>query len=60
MNWDVETKEEVSKITDADGKLIGITPKGESIVMKGEDWIGIVYWDGKAFRWKEVILNKGG
>jgi hypothetical protein len=59
MNWDVETKEEVSKITDADGKLIGITPKGESIVMKGEDWIGIVYWDGKAFRWKEVILNEG-
>lgn len=59
-NWDIETKEEVSKITDADGKLIGITPKGESIVMKGEDWIGIVYWDGKAFRWKKAILNEGG
>jgi hypothetical protein len=60
LNWDVETLEEVKKITDAQGKLIGINPKGESIVMKGEDWIGIVYWDGKMFRWKKVILNEGG
>jgi hypothetical protein len=60
MNWDVETLEEVSKITDAEGKSIKIKPKGESIVMKGEDWLGIVYWDGTMFRWKEVILNEGG
>ena len=59
MNWDVETSAEVGKIADADGKPIGIRPKGESIVMKGEDWIGVVYWDGTAFRWKKVILNNG-
>ncbi|MBK7706124.1 MAG: hypothetical protein IPJ30_10165 [Acidobacteria bacterium] len=59
MNWDVETKEEVPKTTDSKGKSIGITPRGESIVMQSEGWIGIVYWDGNAFRWKEVILNDG-
>ena len=59
MNWDVETSAEVGKIADADGKPIGIRPKGESIVMKGEDWIGVVYWDVTAFRWKKVILNNG-
>lgn len=59
MNWDVETVEEVGKITDAQGKSIGIKPKGESIVMKGEDWRGFIYWEGTAFRWKKVILNDG-
>jgi hypothetical protein len=59
-SWDIETKKEVTQTTDANGRLIGIKPKGESIVMKGEDWLGIVYWDGNAFRWKEVILNEGG
>lgn len=58
-DWDVETLEEVKKITDARGKPIGITPKGETIVMKGEDWLGLIYWDGKTFRWKKVVLNEG-
>ncbi|MDQ3801734.1 MAG: hypothetical protein M3384_20105 [Acidobacteriota bacterium] len=60
MNWDVETIEDVSKITDANGKLVGIKPKGESVVMKGEDWSGIIYWDGNTFRWKKVILDDAG
>ena len=59
MNWDVETSAEVSKITDVEGRSVGIRPKGESIVMKGEDWIGILYWNGKTFAWKKVILNAG-
>ncbi|RMG04734.1 MAG: hypothetical protein D6735_06400 [Acidobacteria bacterium] len=59
MNWDVQTREEVVKIRNFKGESIGIRPKAESIVMKGEDWIGVIYWDGRKFRWKEVILNKG-
>ncbi|RMG03215.1 MAG: hypothetical protein D6735_09020 [Acidobacteria bacterium] len=57
MNWDVETLEEVRQTLDSNGKPVGIEPKGESIVMKGEDWIGIIYWDGKKFLWKKVILK---
>ncbi len=57
MNWDVETLEEVRQTLDSNGKPVGIKPKGESIVMKGEDWIGIIYWDGKKFLWKKVILK---
>lgn len=59
-NWDVETTDEVNKIVDAKGRPVRVVPKGDSIVMKGEDWIGIIYWDGKMFRWKKVILTEGG
>lgn len=59
-DWDVETPAQVSETTDYKGKSIGIKPKGESIVMKWEDGIGVIYWDGKEFRWKQVILNDGG
>lgn len=59
MNWDIETPAEVRQALDSDGKPIGIKPTGESIVMKGEGWEGIIYWDGQTFRWKKVILNDG-
>jgi hypothetical protein len=59
MNWDVETPNELSKIRDFRGNAVGIKLRGESIVMKGEDWLGIIYWNGKQFRWKKVVVNEG-
>jgi hypothetical protein len=58
-DWDVETVPEIAKMTDLKGVSIGVRPKGESIVMKWEDALGIIYWDGKQFQWKQVILNEG-
>ena len=58
-DWDVGTSAEINEVVDYKGNAINIKPKGESIVMKWEDALGIIYWDGKDFRWKEVILNDG-
>lgn len=54
---DVMTAKEINDNYDFQGRSVTIKPKGESIVMNWEDAMGLIYWDGKQFRWREVILN---
>lgn len=60
VDWDVNTPAEVARTTGHQGRPVGIRPSGEAIVMYWEDAVGFIYWDGGKFRWKQVILNKGG
>ncbi len=57
--WDIQTADEIKDLVDHKNNPINISPKGESIVMTWEDSVGVIYWNGKEFLWKLVILNEG-
>jgi len=56
-DWDIVTKDDLVAWQQAHTKMP--VPKGEGITMIWDDHIGLIYWDGKAYRWGSYE-DKGG